>query len=98
MAEVRAFRGLRYAVDRVATLDAVVCPPYDVISPAQAAALRAASPYNAIHLELPESLPSDTDSHARYARAAAALRRWRAEGVLVRDDEPRRYAVDETFS
>jgi uncharacterized protein (DUF1015 family) len=97
MAEVRAFRGLRYARDRVGTLDAVVCPPYDVISPAQAAALRAASPYNAIHLELPEPSPADADGHSRYARAAAALRNWRAEGVLARDREPLLYAVEESF-
>src|SRR5438309_1253683 len=70
MADVRGFRGLRYAVSRVGDLSRVVCPPYDVISPAEAAELRAASPYNAIHLELPE--PGDASGATRYGRAAAA--------------------------
>ena len=97
MADVRGFRGLRYAASRVGDLSRVVCPPYDVIGPSEAAALRAASPYNAIHLELPEPEPGDTSGTTRYARAAAALAAWRAEGALTRDAEPCLYAIEETF-
>ncbi|HEY7065972.1 MAG TPA: DUF1015 domain-containing protein [Chloroflexota bacterium] len=97
MADVRGFRGVRYAPSRVGDLSQVVCPPYDVISATEAAALRAASPYNAIHLELPEPEPGDAPGATRYARAAATLGEWRAEGALARDAEPTLYAIEETF-
>ncbi len=97
MADVRAFRGLRYSLPQVGDLSRVLCPPYDVISAPEAQRLRAASPYNAIHLELPEALPGETGDE-RYRRAAATLQAWRAAGVLVRDAEPRLYAIEEAFS
>jgi len=34
MAEIRAFRGVRYDLGRVGALSDVVAPPYDVIDPA----------------------------------------------------------------
>src|SRR5438128_2167284 len=97
MADVRAFRGLRYAPRQVGDLSAVVCPPYDVISAGEAAELRAASPYNAIRLELPEPEPGDSEGATRYRRAAETLAGWQSEGALLRDVEPRLYAIEETF-
>ena len=94
MADISAFRGLRYDTDRVALAD-VVCPPYDVIAPAAAAALRRRSPYNAVHVELPES-PTGVAA-GRYPAAAAVLTDWRAAGVLRRDDEPALYVVEQSF-
>ena len=95
MADISAFRGLRYDTERVALADAV-CPPYDVITPAAAEALRRRSPYNAIHLELPE--PPAGDSEGRYAAAASSLAAWRADGVLRQDDEPSLYVVEQSFT
>jgi uncharacterized protein (DUF1015 family) len=98
VAEVRGFRGLQYVPARVGELSRVVCPPYDVISAAEAASLRAGSPYNAIHVELPEPEPGDATGHSRYRRAAETLSAWRRDGVLARDDTPTLYAVEETFA
>ena len=95
MADIRPLRGLRYDTDRVSLADAV-CPPYDVIAPAAAAALRARSPYNAVHVELPES-PS-ADPGRRYAAAAELLAAWRGAGVLRPDDEPALYVVEQSFT
>ncbi len=75
MARIRPFAALRYDVPE---LDAVVAPPYDVISDAERAALQARSPYNVVHLTLP-------DSEEQAARDLAA---WREAGVLVDDGEP----------
>ncbi len=73
------FPGIRYATPRgTADLSDVCAPPYDVIEPEERAALAARDPHNAIRLILPDS----------YASAAAALARWRADGVLVTDDSP----------
>jgi uncharacterized protein (DUF1015 family) len=93
VAEILAFRGLRYDPSRV-LLDDVVAPPYDVISPDEAAGLRARSPYSAVAVDLPTATPGEGDP---YERAAAHLSAWRTAGVLRRDPRPCLYLVDETF-
>jgi uncharacterized protein (DUF1015 family) len=75
MAEIRPFTALRYDVPDLA---AVVAPPYDVISTAERAELLARSPYNVVHLTLPDS----------EEQAARDLVAWREAGVLVEDAEP----------
>ena len=75
MADIRPFRALRY---HVPDLDQVVAPPYDVISGEQRAEYLARSPYNIVHLTLPDS----------EEQAAADLAAWREQGVLVEDEEP----------
>jgi uncharacterized protein (DUF1015 family) len=81
---VRPFRGLGYALDRFGDLTDLVCPPYDVITPGQQAALLARHERNAVRLEL----PADPDPHAA---AAATLASWRADGTLALRGEPSVY-------
>ena len=88
MADVRAFRGVRYSSS---TLNSVLCPPYDVISPGLAKKLRLRRS-NAVCLELPQGEPP-----AKYARAAALWRRWTIDGTLARDPEPAFYAIEERY-
>lgn len=88
MADVKPFRGVRYAA---AALDAALCPPYDVIGPELARELRA-FPRNAIHLELPRG-----EGARRYARAKSAWARWTSDGTLARDARPAFYVVEETY-
>jgi uncharacterized protein (DUF1015 family) len=75
MARIRPFRALRYDVP---DLSAVVAPPYDVISPEQRAEYLARSPYNVVHLTLPDS----------EEEAGRDLASWQEQGILVRDAEP----------
>lgn len=91
MADVRPFRGIRFDPEK-ARLGAVLCPPYDVIDAVEAAKLRR-EPKNAIHLELPEG-----QGAARYENAALAWTDWRAQGLLVQDDRPSLYVVEERFA
>jgi uncharacterized protein (DUF1015 family) len=79
VAVVRPFRALRYD-EAVAgdPLDRLVGPPYDVIAPEQREELAGRSPYNVVHLTLPDSEDA----------AAASLAEWSERGVLVRDPEP----------
>ncbi len=95
MADISAFRGIRYRED--IALDAVVAPPYDVLSAAQAAELRARSPYNAVHVDLPVPPGAASDEEA-YLRAAETFRAWREEGALVRDELPGIVVVDQTYA
>jgi uncharacterized protein (DUF1015 family) len=73
--EFLPFPGIRY---RTTDISAVSAPPYDVIEPDARATLMARDPYNSVRLILPDS----------YEAAATALAQWRADGVLVIDDEP----------
>jgi uncharacterized protein (DUF1015 family) len=93
MADVHPFRALHYDLDRVGGLQAVVAPPYDVIDEPERAALLARSPYNVVEIDLPRS--SDEDP---YAHAAAVFERWRSEGVLVRDDRPALWALEQDYT
>jgi len=78
VADVRPFRALRYDEAVVGELEALVAPPYDVISEAQRRELQGRSPYNIVHLTLPDA-PED---------AARDLAAWRSEGVLREEEQP----------
>ena len=99
MAEIAPFRGSRYDGACVA-LDEVVSPPYDVLGDDEVCALRARSPYNAIHVDLPAT-PEDAAVPGAevdpYARAAATFRSWHDDGVLVRDGTPSLYLVEQSY-
>jgi len=90
MADVRPFRALRYAPGL--DLEQVICPPFDIISPEQQRALHQRSQYNAVRVEL-----AYEDNGTRYERAAEALRRWRNDGTLLRDEPPAFYLYDQQF-
>ncbi len=79
MTEVRPFPALRFCGE----LGARLAPPYDVISQEERAGY-AKEPENIVHLTLPPGSEGTRD----YEGAAETLRRWVAEGALVRDSEP----------
>ena len=55
MPRFEPFRALRYAPGT--DLDAVIAPPYDVLSDADADGLRARSPHNIVHVDVPMQSP-----------------------------------------
>jgi uncharacterized protein (DUF1015 family) len=75
------FRALRYAS---ADLEALVAPPYDVLSERDVDDLTARSTHNIVHVDVPR----DSDGAQRYERAAHTLGSWVDDGVLVRDPAP----------
>ena len=77
MADVQPFRAVRYS-GAAGSLADLVAPPYDVVDEDERAELYTRSPYNVLHMTLPESV----------AGAAHLYRDWLASGVLERDDEP----------
>jgi uncharacterized protein (DUF1015 family) len=89
MADIRPFPGFRYD-PRQAPLSRALCPPYDVIDPEQAAALRS-DPVSAVHLELPQG------GEEKYAAAARLWSQWRDSCLLCQDSEPSFYVVEERF-
>ncbi|MBI2094671.1 MAG: DUF1015 domain-containing protein [Candidatus Omnitrophica bacterium] len=91
MPEIKAFRGWRYDPGKVKNFSAVCAPPYDVISPKEQGALYRKSPYNVIRLELGKKERGDSARRNSYTRASDFLRRWKSDGVLVRESMPALY-------
>jgi len=87
MAVVKPFRAERYDPATVGALEPLVAPPYDVISPEARADYLARSPYNVVHL----TLPDDEE------QAGSDLAEWRRQGVLVRDDEPSYWFLSQDY-
>src|SRR5215210_486028 len=76
VAQVKPFRAVRYG-ERAGPLEALVAPPYDVITPPERDELAARSRHNVVHLTLP----------ADEAEAGRTWRAWREDGTLA-EDEP----------
>ncbi len=87
---IKPFRAVRYDSTKV-ELNAVVAPPYDVISPEQQSELYERSPHNVVRLILGRE-------EDRYTSAAKSYHSWFRDGILVQDAEPAIYCVVHTFS
>jgi uncharacterized protein (DUF1015 family) len=94
MADVQAFRALRYDLGVVGSLQSVIAPPYDVIDPEQRAALAARSPHNVVNIDLPQA-PLGGDA---YEEAARLLDLWKRQGAVVRDAEPALWALQQDYT
>ena len=88
VADVRPFLSRRYDEAKAGPLETLVAPPYDVISPAEREHYLARSPYNVVHLTLPDS----------EEQAARDLQQWQSAGILVRDEEPAAWALSQTYT
>src|SRR5438876_3302066 len=97
MADVRAFRAFRYDLGRVGNLSDVVAPPYDVIDSALQQALYDRSPYNVVRVELNKQEATDTENNNRYTRAAALLRDWLRDDILLQDSARSLYVYHQDF-
>ena len=86
MAVVKPFRALRYDETVAGPIEDLVAPPYDVISDELRTELRERSPYNVVHLTLPDS---EED-------AARELEDWRTSGVLV-EEPPAVWALEQDY-
>jgi uncharacterized protein (DUF1015 family) len=94
VADVSPLHALHYDLLRTGGLAPVAAPPYDVIDPAQRAELVARSPYNVVAIDL----PVDPDGGDPYAHAAATLRDWRAAGIVVADEQPALWALEQDYT
>lgn len=91
MATTEPLRALHYDLERTGGLQDVIAPPYDVIDPEQRAALAARSPYNVVRIDLPVG-------EQPYEEAARQFAAWRAEGVIVTDEEPAFWVLEQDYA
>lgn len=80
MPRFEPFAALRYAPG--ADLDAVIAPPYDVLSETEIANLCSRDEHNVAIIDNPRG------GEDRYRRAAERMRGWVDDGVLVTDEVP----------
>ena len=98
MARVAPFRGWRYNPAAVDDMAAVLCPPYDLITPQIQQALMDRHPLNVIHLEAGEELDWSADPAGRYAETSERFEQWLRDGVLQQEAEPCYYLFRHGFS
>ena len=95
MAFIAPFRGVRYNPEKISDIRSVVAPPYDVISPEELQDLRSRSPYNVVHIDLPNAEGSSGEDV--YTQAGRRFRGWLVEGVLRADERPALYAYHQRY-
>jgi len=98
MAIVAPFRGLTYDYSKRSDFEALVAPPYDVISEDEQEAFYQTDPHNVIRLVLGRKKTGDSDWDNRYTRAADDFKRWESSGVLFRADTPCMYITSLTYT
>ncbi len=92
MAEIKAFKGMRYNPEKGGGLNSLVCPPYDIISDEQRADYIEKNPCNIIRLELPKG------GDERYREAGETLTKWLDENVLAQDKNDSIYVYEMDFT
>jgi uncharacterized protein (DUF1015 family) len=97
MCDVRPFRGFRYNLERIGDLSSVICPPHDEISPQAQHSYYLKSPYNIVRLELGKESPGDSPGNNKYTRAADTLQTWLREGILLPEERPAFYLIEQRF-
>jgi uncharacterized protein (DUF1015 family) len=86
LVDVQRFRSVRYS-GAAGPLRDLVAPPYDAVTEAERTFLYTRSPYNVVHLTLPESAES----------AGRLYAAWVETGVLEREAEPCTWVLVENF-
>ncbi len=92
MTTIEPLRALHYDLQRTGDLNNVVSPPYDVIDDEQRARLAALSPYNVVEIDLPQG------GEDRYDNAARIFGDWRAQGIVVQDEQPALWTLSQDYT
>src|SRR3954451_16805230 len=92
MADVEPLQALHYDLEKVGGLQPVAAPPSDVIDASQRQELLGRSPYNVVEVDLPRN------GGDPYAHAADVLQQWNADGIVVRDDAPALWALEQEYT
>lgn len=97
MANILPFRGIFYNREKIKELSRVLAPPYDIISGEAQERYYQMSPYNVIRLILEKKFPGDNETNNRYTRSAQFFHKWLEEEILIRDDSPAIYLLEQEY-
>jgi uncharacterized protein (DUF1015 family) len=79
-------------------MEAIVCPPYDVISPQEQQGYYQKNDYNVVRLELGKEMEDDTTFGNKYTRARDTFIQWLNDDILQVDNTPTYYIHEHTFT
>ena len=96
MSNIKPFRGILYNTSKVSMED-VLAPPYDIITPEFREALYMQSPYNIVRIDFGGEKPGDNETENKYVRARRYLDAWIDEGVFIRSDKPSYYVYEMSY-
>ncbi len=88
MAKIKAFKGIRPALDKIQDVASL---PYDVMNSAEARVEVEGKPFSFLHVVKPEvDLPENLDVHddAVYNKGKENLYKFIKDGVLIQDEQP----------
>ncbi len=97
MKRIIPFKGILYNTSKVSMED-VLAPPYDIITPEYREALYMQSPYNIVRIDFGKELPEDNETENKYGRARKYLDKWLDEGIFIQSYEPSFYIYEMDFS
>ncbi|MDR0330905.1 MAG: DUF1015 domain-containing protein [Chitinispirillales bacterium] len=97
MAEIKPFRGYRFAVDKPEGIGPLCAPPYDMIDDAMVESLYGKHPHNVVRITQNRREASDAANRDRHARAAKFFSDWVESGVIARDGEDSLYIYRQKF-
>lgn len=96
MAKIVPFKGILYNVSEVSMED-VLAPPYDIITPEYREELYKKSPYNIVRIDFGKDQPGDNEIDNKYTRARRNLDAWIHDGILIRSGKPSFYAYEMSY-
>lgn len=96
MAEILPFKGILYNASKVSIED-LLAPPYDIITPEYQEELYRKSPYNIVRIDFGKEYPEDNEADNKYTRARRYLEGWMSEGILISSARPSFYAYEISY-
>lgn len=97
-ATIKPFRGVRYNPRRISDLSRVVSQPHDRVRPGLRDEYYDLSPYNVVRVIKGRERPKDGGKHNVYTRAREAYRSWRRQGILMQEELPALYVIQQQFT
>ncbi|MFH1441366.1 MAG: DUF1015 domain-containing protein [Candidatus Omnitrophota bacterium] len=92
MTKIKPFKAVIYNQGKIKNLSQVVCPPYDVLSPAQQKYYHELNPHNFLNILLPKDTPD------KYERAGQYFQNWQKEQILINDKSPAVYFYSQQYN
>ncbi len=93
MTKIKPFKAVVFNQQKIKDISKVVCPPYDVISPAKQEYFQQLDPHNFIHILLPQDANDN-----KYERAGKLFSDWQKKGILAQDESAAIYFYSQEYN